>query len=66
MKDLIEALTIMKSKGNVERPCYCEHDELHVYPASMDFTEAEFKRLEELSFFPNDMDGFMSYRFGNC
>lgn len=66
MKDLIEALQIMMKHGDVSHPTACEHDELHVYPNSMDFTEEEIKRLEELSFTDNGMEGFSSYRFGSC
>lgn len=65
MKDLIEALQIMLKKGDVRHPIQCEHDELHVYPASMNFTEEDLDRLEVMGFFPNDMDGFMSFRFGS-
>jgi len=66
MKDLIEALQIMLKHGDVKHPTHCEHDELFVYPNSMDFTDEEMKRLDELGFFPNDMDGFSSFRFGSC
>jgi hypothetical protein len=67
MKDLIEALTIMLQKGDVDYPTNCMHDELGVFPQSMDFTPEEFTRLEELGFDLNeDEDGFMSYKFGSC
>lgn len=66
MLDLIEALKIMVKHGDVEYPTHCAHDELFVYPNSMDFTDAEIKRLEELGFEPNDCDGFSSFRFGSC
>lgn len=66
MKDLIRALQIMMKHGDVEHPCHCEHDELHVYPNSMDFTVEEFSELESLGFHPNGMDGFYSFRFGSC
>lgn len=66
MENLIKALTIMASKGDVSHPTHCGHDELHVFPKSMDFTEDEFKTLDDLGFFPNDMDGFMSFKYGSC
>lgn len=65
MNDLIDALLIMLKHGDVSRPTHCEHDELHIYPNSMDFTEEELARLDELGFYPNDMGGFISYRFGS-
>lgn len=66
MKDLIEALQIMLKHGDVAYPTHCAHDELHIYPNSMEFTEEEMKRLDELGFFPNDMGGFMSFKYGSC
>jgi len=66
MEDLIKALTIMAAKGDVRYPTHCVHDELHVYPKNMDFTQDEIKELDGLGFFPNDMDGFMSFRYGSC
>jgi hypothetical protein len=66
MKDLIEALLILMKHGDVASPTHCEHDELHIYPNSMDFTEDEINRLDELGFSPNDMEGFMSFKYGSC
>jgi predicted transcriptional regulator len=66
MNDLIKALQIMLKHGDVKRPTHCEHDELHIYPNNMDFTEDEIKELEELGFLPNDMDGFVSFKYGSC
>ncbi|MCP4491251.1 MAG: hypothetical protein GY820_28640 [Gammaproteobacteria bacterium] len=66
MEELIEALRIMMKHGDVFHPTYCTHDELHVYPNCMDFTEEEMTRLEEIGFHPNDMDGFSSFRYGSC
>lgn len=67
MEDLIEALQIMLKHGNVEYPTHCEHDELHVYPNSMDFTEDELARLEELGFHSDDEgSGFYSFKYGSC
>lgn len=66
MEELIEALTIMLKHGNVSYPTHCQHDELHIYPNSMDFTDDEMKRLDELGFMPNGCDGFMSFKYGSC
>lgn len=66
MKNLIEALEIMLTRGDVEHPTFCGHDELHVYPVDMNFSEQQFKRLDKLGFYPNDMDGFVSYKYGSC
>lgn len=66
MNDLIEALKIMMKRGDVKNPTHCVHDELHVYPANFDFTDDELQRLNNLGFLPNDMGGFMSFRFGSC
>lgn len=71
MKDLIEALTIFMSHGDVSYPTHCEHDIMYIYPKGPhDFTEAELVRLEELGFIPDaefgDEGAFSSYRFGSC
>lgn len=66
MNDLIKALQIMLKHGDVEYPTYCVHDELHIYPKSMDFTDDEIQQLEDLGFMPNDMDGFYSFKYGSC
>lgn len=66
MEDLIKALQIMLKHGDVTHPTHCEHDELHIYPNSMDFTEVELARLDDLGFFPNGADGFMSFKYGSC
>lgn len=65
MEDLIKALQIMLKHGDVKYPTYCTHDELHIYPNSMDFTDEEFRELEDLGFIPNDMNGFYSFKYGS-
>lgn len=66
MEDLIEALKIMLKNGDVRNPTHCAHDELHVYPRTMDFTDKEISRLETIGFYLNeDRDGFYSFRFGS-
>lgn len=68
MNDLIKALEIMMKHGDVEYPTHCEHDTLYIFPNSMDFTEEELAKLDELGFFPDDIDGngFMSFKYGSC
>lgn len=66
MNDLIEALQIMLKHGDVAHPTHCEHDELHIYPNSMDFTEEELARLEQLGFYIDDNEGFYSFKYGSC
>lgn len=67
MEDLIKARQIMLKHGDVDRPTHCEHDELHVYPNNMDFTDDEITQLDDLGFFPtDDGEGFMSFKFGSC
>lgn len=65
MNDLIDALLIMLKHGDVSHPTHCEHDKLHIYPNSMDFTDEELARLDEIGFYPDDEHGFYSYRFGS-
>ena len=66
MLELIEALQIMLKHGDVSHPTHCEHDELHIYPNSMEFTDEELARLDDLGFFLNGADGFMSFKYGSC
>jgi len=66
MEDLIEALKIMLKHGDVTHPTHCEHDVLHVYPNSMDFTEAEMARLDEIGFHADEEGGFYSFKYGSC
>lgn len=65
MKELIEALTILLEYDNPQFPTHCEHDELHVAVSPKNVSEADMKRLAELSFTPDEFGGFSSYRFGS-
>lgn len=65
MKDLIEALTIF-AKYDEDDNVHCEHDELFICIDPSEVSEEDLKRLEELSFTPNSVDGFSSFRFGSC
>lgn len=65
MKDLIEALQIFAKYTDDYAPTHCEHDELSVVVSPDAVSEADLKRLEELSFHA-DGEYFKSYRFGSC
>lgn len=67
MEDMIKALNIFMKHGDVTYPFHCEHDILHVFPQSNDFSEEELKELEELGFYYSEEDGnFYSFRYGSC
>lgn len=69
MKDLIEALTIFAKYGDPHSPTHCEHDRLTVMVDPALVEDEDLKRLEELSFRPDDEEGggtFYSYRFGSA
>jgi hypothetical protein len=66
MKDLIEALTILLKYGNPYAPTHCEHDVLHVCIDPAQVSEEDKIRLAKLSFRPDTMGGFHSFRFGSC
>lgn len=68
MKDLIEALTIFSKYGNPSSPTHCEHDILIVQIHPELVSAEDLRRLDELSFVPDEDlgDCFSSYRFGSC
>lgn len=66
MRDLIEALQIFAKYTEARCPTNCSHDELHVDVDPSIVTSEDMARLDELGFFPNEYDGFSSYRFGSC
>lgn len=66
MEDLIEALQIFLKYSKDKYPTHCEHDQLHVNVDPNKVSEEDKKRLEELSFTPDEFDGFKSFRFGSC
>lgn len=70
MKDLIEALTILLKYGDTYNPTHCEHDILYVFAGVKvsEMNAEDVKRLEELSFSPDEESGtgFYSYRFGSA
>ena len=68
MKDLIEALQIFLKYGNPHSPTNCSHDVLWVNINPEDVSDEDKARLDELSFFVSEEDGygFTSFRFGSC
>lgn len=66
MLDLMKALKIFLKYGNPYSPTHCEHDVLYVCIDPELVSEEDKEKLEKLSFEPNDVDGFSSYRFGSC
>lgn len=66
MENLIKALQIFLKYGNPNYPTCCSHDELMVSISPDLVSEEDLKTLEELSFIPNEYDGFSSYKYGSC
>ena len=66
MENLIKALQIFLKYGNPNYPTNCSHDELMVSISPDLVSEEDLKTLEELSFIPNEYDGFSSYKYGSC
>jgi hypothetical protein len=66
MEELIKALQIFLKYGNPDYPTHCEHDELFVDIDPELVSEEDKKTLDEIGFFPNDYNGFSSYKFGSC
>jgi hypothetical protein len=67
MKGLLEALTIFaKYIPDVTHPTHCEHDELFVMCPQSIVSAADFVRLEQLGFYPQDDESFKSLRYGSA
>lgn len=66
MEDLIKAFQIFLKYGNPDYPTHCEHDILYVMIDPNDVSEEDIKKLDELGFFANDVDGFSSYKYGSA
>jgi hypothetical protein len=66
MESLIKALQIFLKYGNPDYPTNCSHEELMVAISPELVSEEDLKILEELSFIPNEYDGFISYKYGSC
>jgi len=64
MKDLIEALPIFLKYGNPASPTNCQHDELWVDVSPELVSEEDLKKLDK--FFPDDDEGFSSFRSESC
>lgn len=65
LSELIEALNIFLTYGDVNPPTHCEHDILTVCVDPMEVLGKDIKRLEELGFIAKD-GGFISYKFGSA
>lgn len=67
LSHLIEALTILKSYGDIDYPTHCEHDTIYVRVKPDTVAVSDINRLAELGFIA-DSDGecFLSFRFGSC
>lgn len=66
MENLIKALQILLKYGNPCYPTNCSHDELMVCISPELVSEEDLKILEELSFIPNEYEGFSSFKYGSC
>ena len=65
MKDLIEALQILSKYTDAKYPTWCDHDEFNVSVDPELVSIEDIKRLEELSFFDNGDQAFVSYKYGS-
>ena len=66
MDDLIKALQIFRKYSDATYPTNCAHDELQICVDPDCVFDEDKKKLEELSFVPNEYDGFSSTKFGSC
>ena len=67
MDDLIEALQIFRKYSDTKYPTNCEHDTLYVDVNPELLSDEDIKKLDDLGFFVDDeLEVFMSYRFGSC
>ena len=66
MKQLIKALQIFLKYGNPEYPTHCEHDVLFIMINPDTVSDDDKEKLEKLSFFENDVDGFSSFKYGSA
>jgi hypothetical protein len=68
MEKLIKAFQIFLKYGNPEYPTHCEHDVMYICNIDTSkVTEEDRKELLELGFFyDEDLEQFMSYRYGSA
>ena len=65
--DLSRAIVLLAKHKTDDVSCFhCEHDELFVMSDPDAYTPEELDELDELGFFPNDVGGFSSYRYGSA
>ena len=66
MEQLIEALQIFLKYDNPAYPTHCEHDVMYVCVDPAVVSEEDKDKLNKLGFFPDDDEGFQSYKFGSA
>lgn len=67
MEDLIKALQIFLKYGNPDYPTWCSHDELHICDIDPDkVSDEDIKALDDLGFIADELDGFVSFKFGSA
>lgn len=68
MKNLIEALNIFLSHGDIKYPINCSHEEMAICGYDIySFSKEEITRLKELGFEYNDEEEyFYSFLYGSC
>lgn len=67
IRNLIKALEIFASYGDIEYPTHCEHDEMSVLVSPADVVPADIGRLEKLGFLAvQEEDCFISFRYGSA
>jgi len=67
IEELIEAMEIFKKYIGDDYPTNCDHDVMRVNVDPENVTEADVIRLDELGFtVDDDLNMFMSYKYGSC
>jgi hypothetical protein len=64
--DLPRAIEMLSWHKTGPFPLHCEHDELFVQSSPEAYAPEELAELDELGFFPNDYEGFSSFRYGSA
>lgn len=63
---LIEAFFIFKKYSDDDYPAACKHDVFYVMVDPSLVSSEDIKRLEKLSFEPNDASSFSPFLYGGC
>jgi hypothetical protein len=64
--DLPRAIEMLSWHKTGPFPLHCEHDELFAMSDPTKYAPEELAELDELGFFPNDVDTFSSFRYGSA